>query len=822
MENKPIFYNDQNVLVEDLDQITTYNKTEMVTRFKSLMTSPGGFGNNSVSGSNLTGGILGNPVNYWNTAIDLKVSFLSTTSIQIGAGKAIDNDGNLIVVDTPQTVTVDVTTTTSEWERNSGLLYVYISYQEIQGSNKPDLTGGLHATRVTPSYYILVTTSPELYATGYIPLATFNAQSSGEALISTLVDKRVYASVVVPASSVVINPDPATKTAPSTHTTVQNHIDSIGHSTPTQSNPHGMTMADLGFDENAVLANFVSHSNYAHRNGIILTMIAGFGNVNSFLGVTNSPANDRVTFTPATGAVAFINSKTVTTFTPSYLLGADAYNLGGDTTYYAVMNSSGSISWKLASAQPAGYLETYNRISKNYPDELLLGQAVVSDSGADIAWTDLRSWYTLNAEDISPDDTTSMSSPYTGDPRKSLADHLAELRYQIGGALKGPGIPWNDGDYPLTAGLNADAYHSHLFDAMPDVVVYPAMRVANLATLLNGPTSNADDFHTHAALQKSAVNFIPELAWGQNAIQYTRKKVDDDLGLTNISDRITFGNNRLYIASVGAGKIYKVDPFKSITANVQVSLTASAVGSVFYDGSYVFVSTFTPAKILKLNKDTLVQETSGSITLSTGAGAFVTDGSAQIWAIGGTDLYKINYSTMALQSTTALSPTALSNLLYDGSLLWGTTIGGTTANVFYIYNLSTTPTKGFVTLSGNVVSNPVFDGTYIWVMFKGSSAATNSIARINTTAPYAVTEWADVVNTGSGIDYDKLYFDGKTLWMASTTGVYIACMDLKYKTAAYSSTGGTTTNGVNSITFDGVHVWFALSAEALLHRELSV
>lgn len=819
---KPVFYNDQGVLAEDLDQITNYIFSEVVDRLKSLMTHPGGYGDNSVTGSNLTGGILGNPLNYWNDAVDLKISLLSATSIQVGIGKALDNDGNLISVNTLQTLTINSTGPTYSWEGESGLQYVSIKYTETDTAYKSDLVGALFPTRVTPSFFITVSATPPVYEDGEIILATFNTYSSGEALTSTLLDKRVFATLAVPASGVIINPK--NKTTLESHQTLQDHVNAKGTGDVTQKNIHGLALADLGYDENASLLYLINHMTQSHRNGIIHSGTASIPSQNSFLGVLNSPTNNQVAFTPATGAVAFINGKTVSSFSPLVLTGAAAYAIGGDAEYYAVINSSGSVSWKLGSALPAGYFDQFTtgpRISRLYPDELLLGMAIVSDGGADIDWTDYRSWFNLTVDDIAPTDTGAAAAPSTLVMYNSLSNHLAQLRYQIGAALQGPGVPWDSTGYPLTSGptSNADNYHAHTFDALEDVLSLPAVRVSNLVTLVNGPTSNADDLHTHSSLRKGATLFVPELAWGQDTIPYNRKTQDDSLGLAAVTNKITFGNNSLYVASKAAAKLYKINPFNNVS-NVEVAVTEPLLFKrLFYDGSYLYVGALTPSEIRKVNKDTLVEV--AKITLSS-VQDFISNGVSTLWALDTVgNLIKINSSTMVTQSTTAVPTFVPLNLTYDGENLWMTGTGYQTvkhaSNLggVIVFNTITVAPSGYL-----VGSNPVFDGTHVWVALFNTLTAAISLAKIDTdTNTFTVTEYTATLSVGDGVSlFDRLYFDGRKLFLGSSAATKFYIIDPQTLTAVEK----TITAGVNSITTDGIYTWLALTTGNALHKELSL
>ena len=262
--NRPFFYNDLDVISDDLNQIGSYSTGKATNILLASLNTAGGYGS---SNSTSKGGILGSPADYL-LPINFKVTSISgwPNMFTIHSGNALDSSGNLITISTDISLTYGQTTSTYSW---AGVLnttsYVKLKYQESSGSIKPDTVGNLYATRYISGYFITVDTN-STPASNEILLASFFINSYGN-IVGAINDLRTYIRPNIPASSVWLNP--YTKQAPSSILSVEDHINSHGGATPTLNNPHGTTLQDLGYNDTG-LGVVMSHLINAHLNGILV------------------------------------------------------------------------------------------------------------------------------------------------------------------------------------------------------------------------------------------------------------------------------------------------------------------------------------------------------------------------------------------------------------------------------------------------------------------------------------------------------------------------------------------------------------------------
>lgn len=451
--NRVYFFDTQTVLSDDLND-TQYNLiSQSILRTQAPLGYSGGWGGGVgfeyASGSIFQGGVYGNPANYLS-AVNLQVHKFGTTLI-VAPGKALDTNGDLIVVNSSLTLTKGTTTSSYSWISSPSVQnYIKISYQESSGSAKADDYGVQHYTRYSGSYYINVDSSPQTGAE--LLLGTFIADSSGYPT-DAVVDRRLYITTITPASGVILDP---TNKPVSSWVSVEDHINAVGSSTPTNVNPHGLRIDDLGgfHTEEHVALN--------HENGIILDDTPeGLSNSakNSWKASIN-PDNFTLHFEPPYSASASIGGKIFTGTLPDF----PTSGVNG-STYYIVTDSSGSVSQILTSAL------TGNQRDSQY---LKLCAITVISSGDDIEFVnfggeeldgDCRRFYGTSIQSIRLDVTESLSpiTTFTTDDRYlNLETNLGRIRYQLAKAIDGSSN-WKHTNPPLTAGPSsyADSYHSH-------------------------------------------------------------------------------------------------------------------------------------------------------------------------------------------------------------------------------------------------------------------------------------------------------------------------------------------------------------------------
>jgi len=429
----------------DLNNTETTKGNQIIYRFQSLLGDSGGFGKNYsfFTGSIPGGGVFGSPSDYSSPTQNLFVSQVSSQQVQVAAGKALDVSGELIKLDTPKTCIVGNSDTNYAWAISASQLnYVKIRYSEASGSLRSDLEGvNSYYTRYTGSYFIEINgVAP---GGSDILLATFVGDVSGWITAGTFQDRRMYVRPITPADGVYL--DPTVKPV-AAHTTVEDHVRSVGSGIPTTNNPHGIASSDLtGFTVD-------EHVRLQHRNGIILNSsdtaaqsswqasLAGIPGINAYL-----------LFADTYNATASIAGSIYTGSIPTLY----ASTAPADGYYYAGMNSAGAVSFVTGS------------VDVNVRDIDFLPLAYVQIVGGRTAFnalTDVRPFNSISLEEIQVDDTEGVLSPATTMQRYwNLNYTLERLRYQIGMAITGTPSEWNYAVPPLTAGPTsyADSYHTH-------------------------------------------------------------------------------------------------------------------------------------------------------------------------------------------------------------------------------------------------------------------------------------------------------------------------------------------------------------------------
>lgn len=475
---RPNFFQDQLVLPSDLNEIITAVSLELARRIQGNLGYSGGFNETSLAAyTRNKAGILGSPGDSSSNK-NLKVTEgLASNQLIVYTGSALDTDGELIYIDTSQTLQRGITTTNYQWDTTVGTNYVKLSYMETSGSIKTDDTGTGYPTRYTSSWFITIDGVSPL--TTELLLATFTGDGSGNVTASSVLDTRLYTRVYTFADAVGVDPY---NTAVSSIKTVGEHLRATGSATPTANNPHGIAYADLG-GNNLLLP--ISHATNMHISCVI-PYVKTTASFDSYKGVVVNPtSNAYVTFTTPNTAVLVAGGQ-VFSGSLTNLYAIDAYNIAGNGVYFAVVDNDGNTSWKLLSSFTVDSLFTatvdgntrYATGHRN-PNYYILGYAIISDNGDDItAWIDSRLLYGTHPIDIGADYSESVLDPNSGAGSltrgSTLLTNLSRLRYQLGKAINGTGSLWNTSTYPLTA----------------------------------GPTSDADSYHTHASLLNTAFDYF--------------------------------------------------------------------------------------------------------------------------------------------------------------------------------------------------------------------------------------------------------------------------------------------------------------------------
>ncbi|MFA5397788.1 MAG: hypothetical protein WC346_17395 [Methanogenium sp.] len=293
---KPYFFGDQLVENNDVNYIIDAISTEVARRLQGNLGNSGGFNEIALSSYvRSKAGILGSPGDSSSLTNLKTVQGSSNSEIIIYSGSAIDTSGELIYIDSSQTLQKNIATDNYDWTSTVGTNYVKLSYMMISGSVKTDDDGNGYATRYYSSWFVTIDgASP---TSSEIVLATFTGDGSGDISAGTLTDTRLYCRQYTLADAVGLDPY---NTPINTHKSVGDHVRATGSGTPSQNNPHGLTFSDLGGSNTLLTA---THATDIHVNCIIPYMRTPSA-INSYLGTVQSPTSSAyISFTSPTSAV---------------------------------------------------------------------------------------------------------------------------------------------------------------------------------------------------------------------------------------------------------------------------------------------------------------------------------------------------------------------------------------------------------------------------------------------------------------------------------------------------------------------------------------
>jgi hypothetical protein len=338
----------------------------------------------------------------------------SISSISINRGWAITDGMDIVILSSPVTINQGDNTFNKSWGTlvNGNIAYVTIEYQQSSSSVGNDAQGNTYYKRYFGDYKVVVSSA---YPSGsnQVPLATFIANGN---LITpgTFQDVREWARPWGISNSIYdINP------IVQSLATLYDHTHAIGTGNPTATNPHGLSLNDLGFVDSVSF-----HRKLEHGNGII---IFDKSNTNAFLSYSGSvispTSNAYIAFNPPFAATASINGVLFSGSIPS--LSSSGFQNGD---YWVVANQAGQPTFIATSS--INFDDNNILINSPY---LLLGKANIADNGDDItSYEDLRRFYTMQQTIIGADIDENIQNPSLPLYRyNTLRDNLDRLRYQI-------------------------------------------------------------------------------------------------------------------------------------------------------------------------------------------------------------------------------------------------------------------------------------------------------------------------------------------------------------------------------------------------------
>ena len=437
--NRSVFFDTQDVVSDDLNNLASASNQEFQQRSVAILAN--------------NGGIFGDPSQANDLTKNCYVSQLSLTQITVAPGIAQDASGNFINV--PSMVTISLGSSSASWSwlnPQLGTFYVKLSYQETSGAIKTDINGVSHPTRYYESYFISVDTNPPTSSQILLASGSFNGTE-----ITNVWDARVYAKVRTTADAVVLDPSLTPTSLTGFEKTVQAHVNATGSGTPASNNPHGLTLADLGYTPGDV----VKHIEESHVPGIVpLTLSsAAFNSYSASVTYQVGTANAYISFAPPTGAVLVVGGNVYTSSLPPVTVTPPISGVYSGVVYVLASASGPNITTMLDLVSNYPNIQTSPFL---YPNLYLL--ASVQFNNTDIVsgtLIDYRRFFTISPEIIRADlvEDTAASVPTTG----SLLDNLRHIRNQLGKAINGIPSNWSLPTPPLTAGpsSNADQYHTH-------------------------------------------------------------------------------------------------------------------------------------------------------------------------------------------------------------------------------------------------------------------------------------------------------------------------------------------------------------------------
>lgn len=211
---------------------------------------------------------------------DTATSPANSYSNSIGTG---NHDGTGVYTETADgiggwTATPQSTKTRSIPLTGGVMNYVWIRYAATIPTGGGDtslhkITGKILFTKTRDGYEIAVTTTttPPLSDSRYLALGTVDLTGSPGIVTTGLINQDAVVYAKTRPHRVGVRLDPTTK--PTSYSdlarviSLEEHVNAFGTGVVTPSNPHGSTLADLGFTEDIDLLN---HRKYHHAGGLVV------------------------------------------------------------------------------------------------------------------------------------------------------------------------------------------------------------------------------------------------------------------------------------------------------------------------------------------------------------------------------------------------------------------------------------------------------------------------------------------------------------------------------------------------------------------------
>ena len=391
------FFNDQDVLCDDLNNIESTKVDSIEKHTLALVAS---------------GSVIGQP---GSTA--LFCQYGSATSFLIYAGTALDSNGEIITIPTDLSIlkTGGFVTNLTWASGPAGPFYIKLQYYASSGSFKANDAGVSYPTRYTDSYWVTINSVAPLVTD--VCIGSFTADAGG-AIASAITDTRIFVRTKAFDDRTYLSASPI-----GGHTVVKDHILAKGSGTQTTTNPHGITLSDLGYSD----SSNATHWQDAHTNGIML-LARDAGTLQSWSGSIINTTIDYLTFTPPTQYAVMNISGGLFSGSIAPLLATSAPS---DGVFWVVTAGSNT-----AQFLPTGSYSPDSLNPHKYPAYLNLGLATVSNSRADInSYVNTRDMFVMSPADVRAD-ILEASSTAALTEASTIIDNMNRIRAKIGGNFK--------------------------------------------------------------------------------------------------------------------------------------------------------------------------------------------------------------------------------------------------------------------------------------------------------------------------------------------------------------------------------------------------
>lgn len=239
--SRSVYYTGQYVSADDLNNTESASISRILNQTQLWLGDSGGYSEGFAAVAR--GGILGSPLDYLDGGMNLYPSKVSSTEINIARGDALSVSGELVRIEEPQSILYGEGDSWYSWPTGSinTTNYIKIAYRESSGSFLFNRFGSKEPRRYIASYYITVDAT---YPTASeLLLGTFQSDYTTGQISGDITDRRLYVSVIAPSDSVLLDP---TVSPISSHTSFHDHAIAVGSGTPSTTNPHGTSYADIG------------------------------------------------------------------------------------------------------------------------------------------------------------------------------------------------------------------------------------------------------------------------------------------------------------------------------------------------------------------------------------------------------------------------------------------------------------------------------------------------------------------------------------------------------------------------------------------------